>query len=357
MKLNNIPIGSGAKAPQTKTDGDINNYNIQFKKFSREELECGDYVPRIRETKEAQLIENERVSKNIDTYISSNEKLIKALDILQTSFTKVAKEIIEADQNKKLKFTVCKDRKLKDVAICSIKQSSRFDEKKREDVPLDAAIFRIKLPVYKEDGRIGQWDRHKDEFRDIVFDARRMTKKNGFKAVPAYVKKDKKKIPLSRTNVQGFITYKSVISGSINFDSATISKSGISLGNKFYEMYIIRHRTTNNTKAPPVEEIINLRSGLASDDEGSDEEINGEDGETENKDRDSDDEHEDDDKQAVPKPSEDPGNDTSEGEDLEGDKGDEDDKEVIQVVEKPKRIRKGATLKKVEKPQTDKQEE
>jgi hypothetical protein len=349
LKVNNVILGSGAKAPQTKDEGDISNYNIQFKKLLREEIEGGDYVPRVRETPEAQKIEDKRVSKNIDDYLANNDMLIQALDILQTSFVKVAKEIIEADKAKTLKFTVRKDRKVKDTPICMIKQSSRYDEDNREEVALPAAIFRIKLPVYKKDGRIGQWNTFKDEFRDIVFDARKMTKKNGFKPVPAYVKKDKKKMPLDRKNVQGFITYKSLISGSINFDSATISKAGISLGNKFYDMYIIRHRSARVKETVTVSEITDMRTGLASDDEGTDDEIE------DVKDEDEDDgEHtdKDDDKQAAPD-----GDDTSDGEELDGDDDEESDDEDDEdgdedesaSADKPKRVRKGAPLKKSNK--------
>lgn len=353
LKINNALLGSGAKAPQTKDEGDISNYNIQFKKFLRSEVEGGDYVPRVRDTPEAQAIENKRVSKNIDEYMTNNETLIQALDILQVSFVKVAKEIIEADKAKKLKFTVRKDRKVKDVPICMIKQSVRYDEEKREEVPLDAAIFRIKLPVYKKDGRIGQWNTFKDEFRDIVFDARKMNKKNGFKPFPAYVKKGKKKMPLDRKNVQGFITYKSLISGSINFDSATISKAGISLGNKFYDMYIIRHRSANTKETVTVDEITNMRAGLASDDEGSDDEID--DVNDEDEDNGGDHTDNDDDKQAAP---DDGGDATSDGEELGGDDDDDDDDEAESVVtDKPKRTRKGAPLKKSTAKKDDDEEE
>jgi hypothetical protein len=358
LKINNVILGSGAKPPQTKDEGDISNFNIQFKKFLREEIEGGDYVPRVRKTPEAQVIEDARVSKNIDDYMANNDILIKALDIIQTSFIKVAKEIIEADKEKKLKFTVRKDRKIKEIPICMIKQSSRYDEEKREEVALESAIFRVKLPVYKKDGRIGQWNKFKDEFREIVFDARKMTDKNGFKPVPAYVKKGKKKMPLDRKNVEGFITYKSLISGSINFDSATISKAGISLGNKFYDMYIIRHRSTNTKETVTINEIADMRSGLASDDEGSDEEI------ADVKDEDEKEEHTDtdtEDKQAAP---DDDGDATSDGEELDGDEGDEaeaeaeaEDEAETKATDKPKRSRKSAPLKKTSKKEEDGKEE
>jgi hypothetical protein len=337
LKFNNAVLGSGAKAPQTKDDGDISNYSIQFKKFIRSEIEGGDYIPKVRSTPEAQTIENKAVSEKIDEYMENNAKLIQALDIIQISFSKVAKEIIEADKAKKLKFTVKKDRKIKDTPICTIKQSMRYDEEKKEEVPLDAAIFRIKLPVYTKDGRIGQWDKFKDEFRSIVFDVRRMNEKNHYKDVPAYVKEGKNKIHLNRKNVQSFITYKSLITGSIKFESATVSKAGISLGNKFHDMYIIRHRSSNSQETFTVNEITNMRAGMASDDEESDDEINIKDN-VENSGNHTDDDNEN---QSAPV-IEDDGNATSDGEELDGDDGDDVNPEPVSesLIDKPKRIRK-----------------
>lgn len=342
LKIKNQILASGAKAPQTKEKDDISSFTVQFKSLSREDIEGGDYVPRTLSTREDQEKEVKRVAKNIDGYTANNAKLIQVLDILNASFIKVASEIIEADKNREVKFTVRKDRKKKDVTIFPLKQSTRYDEEKREDIPLESPIFRIKVPVYKKDGRIGAWNNYKDCFRPIVFDARKMTTKNGFTPVPAYVKKGKKKIPLNRSNVSGYITYKSLVSGIIQFDSATISKAGISCGNKFYNMYIVRHKSASKPETVTAEDISDMREGLASDEEGSDVEL-------EEKEKNNQDEEDPDDFTDKEEEEELPDEDdkTSDGEALDAleEDGEENDK-VDTAIEKPRRKRKGASLKK-----------
>ena len=339
LKIKSQILASGAKAPQTTEKDDISTFTVQFKSLKREDIEGGDYVPRIRETESDQEKENKRVCGNIDTYVDNNVKLIQVLDILNASFAKVANEIIA--QEKDLKFTVRKDRKKKEITIFPLKQVTRYDDEKRVDIPLEAPIFRVKIPVYKKDGRIGVWNSYKDQFRDVVFDARKMTKKNGFKPVPAYVKKGKKKVPLNRSNVQGYITYKSLVSGTIHFDSATISKAGISFGNKFYDMFIVRHKSAGAVETVTADDISEMRGGLASDDEGSDVELAEEDTKDEDP-EDPDDATDDDNDEDVPGG----GDDTSDGEALDDEGDDEDDGNSKETKEKPRRKRGGAPLKK-----------
>lgn len=275
LKIENQIIGSGAKAPQSKDDGsdDVAYFSIQFRSLTRADIECGDYVPRVMETEAAQAAENARIAKNIDMYLANNAKMIQALDILNNSFRTVSTEIVEAEKRKELKFTVQKDRKKNDVPVFPIKQSMRYDENERQDVPLQNPIFRIKLAVCAKDGRIGRWSSYNNRFEHTVFDARKMTKKNGYANVPAYVKVGKTKNDLNSKNVAGYITYKSLISGSINFESATISKTGISFGCKFWEIYIVRHKSSSGVETVSRDIISNMRGALGSDDEGSDVEL------------------------------------------------------------------------------------
>ncbi len=273
ITIENQILASGAKIPQAKEEGDdITNVTVQFKSLTKEEIEGGDYVPGVKDTSEAQEVEDARIAKNIDDYVANNAKLIKVLHILNQSFIKVTDEIIKTNP-KDLKFTVKKDRKAESVRIYAFPQTTRFDAEAKEDIPLESPIFRIKLAVYKKDGRIGQWNSFKDCFKPTVFDARKMTKKNGFKPVPAYVREGKKKVELNIKNVGGFITRKSLVSGVLVFDCVTISKSGISLGNKFDEMYIVRHKSLAAQEKVSVNVISSMRGALGSDDEGSDVEL------------------------------------------------------------------------------------
>ena len=273
ITIENQILASGAKIPQAKEEGDdITNVTVQFKSLTKEEIEGGDYVPGVKDTPEAQAAEDARIAKNIDEYVANNAKLIEVLHILNKSFLKVTDEIIKTAP-KDLKFTVKKDRKADSVRIYAFPQTTRFDPEAKEDIPLETPIFRIKLAAYKKDGRIGQWNSFKDCFKPTVFDARKMTKKNGFKPVPAYVREGKKKVELNIKNVGGFITRKSLVSGVIVFDCVTISKFGISLGHKFDEMYIVRHKSMAAQETVSVNVISSMRGALGSDDEGSDVEL------------------------------------------------------------------------------------
>lgn len=277
LKFTNQIIASGAKGAQTEVneddEGGSGAITIQFRPLKREYIEGDPYEPRQMETEEKQQKENERIQRNINEYKTNNEKMIKVLDIIDASYNKVAREIIQAGADKKLEYTVRKDRKKEHPTIFSIKQASRYDDEKKEDILLEEPIYRIKLPVYKKDGRIGSWNNFKDRFRPVIFDARKMTKKNGNQPVPAYVKKGKKRQELNTKNVSSFVTVRSLTSGIINFDCVTVSKFGLSLGNSFNELFIIPNRSTKQEATVSHEEVHNMRSGMASDEEGTDEEI------------------------------------------------------------------------------------
>ncbi len=332
ITIENQILASGAKIPQSKEEGsDITSVNVQFKSLTREEIEGGDYVPGVKDTPEAQEAEDARIVRNIDEYAANNDKFIKVLHILNESFLKVTNEIIKTPP-KDLKFTVKKDRKVDSVRIYGFPQTTRFDAEAKEDIALEAPIFRIKLSVYKKDGRIGQWNSFKDCFKPTVYDARKMTKKNGFKPVPAYVREGKKKVELNIKNVGGFVTYKSLVSGVIVLDCVTISKGGISLGNKFDEMYIVRHKSQVARETVSVSVISSMRGALGSDDEGSDVEVTEKDLKAANE-KSAVDSDTDDDEQHKPDA------DTSDGEDINqaDDPPSEPDEPPPVEVKKPKR--------------------
>lgn len=330
LHCSNQIISSSAKAPQSKDeDDDISNFAIQFKAMTREDIAGGDYVPRVMDSPELQEAENARVNRNIDEYVANNVEMIRALDILNESFIKLAEDIIAAGDRKELSFSCRKDRK-KDPHIYSIKQSTRYDSDKKEDVPLEAPIFRIKLPVHKPDGRIGYFSKFKNAVMPIVFDARKMTKKNGFKPVPATVKIGNKSHELDRKNVSEFITYKSLITCVIKFDTATFSKAGVSFGNRFHEMFIVRHKSAMTRETITPAAISSLRGGLGSDDEGSDVEIDESKDKAKAKNAGGD--STDDDAQHAPED-----NDTSDGEAIDGadDPPSDDDKPAAALREEP----------------------
>lgn len=268
-------IASGAKVPQGSDDEGVAKYlNISFKKLSQDEIEGGDYAPKKKDSDEKQEKENKRIADNILRYISYNEKFIKVLDIIDTSYKKVCNDL-KANE-KSLDFRLKKDRKQTDITVYSMKQTSRVDKETNEETIMETPIYRLKISVCKKEeykGKIGIWSNWHNEFKPIVFDARKMTKRNNYQPVPAKVKVDGKLRDLDINNASSFIVYKSLIGGTILFESIVASKFGLSLSNNFSELYVFRHKTKIEQKIIAKEDIISMRGGDEEDEDDSEVEI------------------------------------------------------------------------------------
>ena len=266
IKFGEQLLASSAKAPQgSDSEGIPKHLSLSFMKLKREEIEGGDYVPKKRDTPEAQEKENERLKSNIDRYMVNNDKFLRVLDIINLSYKKVCEGLKK--QSKSLKFRIKKDRNQKDITVFSIKQTTRLDRDTNEDIDLENPIYRLKIPVYKKDGRIGVWSNYYNLFKPVVFDARKMNKKNGFKPVAAKVKVSGKSRDLDVTNASSFITYKSLIGGHIQFECIVASKFGLSLNNGFYDLYVYRHKSKVAQSTMSAEDIMQMRGGAESEEE------------------------------------------------------------------------------------------
>ena len=200
--------------------------------------------------------------------MSNNEKFLKVLDIIDSSYKTVCADIKEKEST--FSFRVRKDRNQKDITVFSIKQVTRLDRDTNKDEKLENPIFRLKLPVCKKDGRIGIWSNYHNEFRPTVFDARKMNKKNNYQPVPAKVKVDGKLRDLDVTNVSSFVVYKSLIGGNISFECIVASKFGLSMNNSFYDLYVYRHKTKSSQPTLSKDDIIQMRGGASEDEEDED---------------------------------------------------------------------------------------
>ena len=338
IKFGEQLIGSSAKAPQgSDEEGIPKHLNISFMKMKREDVEGGDYVPKEKDTPELQDVEDKRVSDNIDRYMSNNEKFLKVLDIIDSSYKTVCADIKEKEST--FSFRVRKDRNQKDITVFSIKQVTRLDRDTNKDEKLENPIFRLKLPVCKKDGRIGIWSNYHNAFRPTVFDARKMNKKNNYQPVPAKVKVDGKLRDLDVTNVSSFVVYKSLIGGNISFECIVASKFGLSMNNSFYDLYVYRHKTKSSQPTLSKDDIIQMRGGASEDEEDEDDDAelvdeNDEDDDADNVDAvdaepvDTDEEPDDDD------------------EDEDDDDEDEDDEDEDETPAKPARLKSGKRGKK-----------
>lgn len=108
--------------------------------------------------------------------------------------------------------------------------------------------------MVSQDGKVGvdKWNSAIKgfDFKPNVYDARKMTPKNNYARVLATVKDDNNKPALlNTTNAGVFITYKSVAGGTIEFSDIVASKVGLSLSNKFTDLYIKRNKSDSTESA------------------------------------------------------------------------------------------------------------
>ena len=242
IKFSEQIIASSAKLPHGSDDETTPKHlNLSFMKMDIDEIKGGDYVPKKRETEEEQEEENIKMQNKIEKYHKNSLKLLKVLDIIDKSYLSVCNELKK--NMKTYKFKIQKDRKMNDIPIFRIKQDVRYNKETETDEPLQNPIYRLKIPVCKKDGRLGIWSNYNNEFKSIVFDTRKMTKKNNYQQVPAKVKIGGKMRDLDVHNAGSFITYKSLIGGHITFECIVASKFGLSLNNSFYDLYVHKHKT------------------------------------------------------------------------------------------------------------------
>jgi hypothetical protein len=302
IKFSEQIIASGAKVPQGSDEGGIaKNLSISFMEMLKSDIEGGDYVSKTKNDEISQKKEDTRVSNNIDRYIEKNTKFLEVLNIIDASYKTVCDELKSKEKN--LDFRLKKDRKQTDIVVYSMKQSTRLNKDNNQDEKLENPIFRLKVPVCKKDGRIGVWSNYHNEFKPTVFDARKMTKKNNYQPVAAKVKVDGKLRELDVNNASSFISYKSLVGGTISFECIVASKFGLSLSNSFYDLYVFRHKTKAIQQTISKDEILAMRGG---EDEEEDEDSDAEVEESKKEDEDEDeDEEEDDDNEEEPKDSDD----------------------------------------------------
>lgn len=257
--------GSGAKLPQANSTEDVSSMSIQFKKLTLDDIRGGDNVPKVKNTPQEQEIENKRVETNNNILFKNNQALCRVLDIVNQAYIKCANEIIAASKAKKLQFSVNKNRGNSEVKINTMVQSTRLDMDTKEEVPLENPIYRIQIPVDRKTGIIGNPDYKTGNITPIIFDARKSNQSKGFKPVPATLKVDGVETQMNIKTCSEYITYKSIVTGVIDFNSFTISKAGISLSRKFTELYVIRNKLNRKNETASVSVLESIRNFLPAD--------------------------------------------------------------------------------------------
>jgi hypothetical protein len=266
LKFNKVLTSSSAKMPHSTTEESAKNMLISFREVSEEELlTSGDYAPKKMGSEEEQIKENARAVLKAREYIENTRKLCLALEAIDASYKKCTDELKKATN---IEFTINKDsnsvKQIKDnckkagltkdeleleknkvVTVYSIRQSSYEDKETKEEVNLKYPLTRIKLMVSKE-GQVGTelYDNDKGGyvFTPNVYNSRKLDR-NGHPTL-AKVKINDKLCLLTIKTAGSFITYRSLVSGIIEFGEIVISKFGISLSNKFKVLYVKRHKAS-----------------------------------------------------------------------------------------------------------------
>ncbi len=264
LKFTKVLTSSAAKLPHSTNEDSIKNMVISFKNVSEEEiLAAGDYAPKKMDDQFKQKAEDERALTRAKEYVANTRRFFEALEAIDLSYKKLTEELKKSDD---LEFTLNKDsnsvksvketfksaklskaqlelEKNKLVNVYSIVQTSYENPETKEEVEFENPLVRIKLMVSK-DGQVGTdlWDSEKrmPTFTPNVYNARKLDK-NG-NPVLAKVKVNGKLTLLTVNTVGSFITYRSLVSGIIDFSEIVVSKFGISLSNKFKVLYVKRHK-------------------------------------------------------------------------------------------------------------------
>lgn len=231
---------------------------------------------------ESQKAEDADMAKWIKKYNELTLLFIKTLDNMDKAFKLACKRLIEMGDNDELTFDVQKDGSDRPPKIGTIVQREKVEGKgKNKKIhKFDNPIYRVKLGVHKKDGRVGYINYKSQEFYPTVFDMRKSTKKNGWAAIPARVfeKNRKGKLEgktLTWRNVDKFITYKSLLAGTLAIKEATMSKSGgISSKFEISRVNVLRHKPSNKSSVVDAKVAQDMRRGDCSSDE-EDEDMGG----------------------------------------------------------------------------------
>lgn len=272
LKINKVLTTSKAKMP-AKVDPETAKYlHIAFKKLTLNEIRGGDFVPREMNDAKEQLKENERVENNINLYKKSTDDFNDVCLAIDASYKRIAEDL-KTRKTRELGFKVKKGQG--NVTIFSIVQTTILDQETEEERELEQPIIRVRLTSGRNTRKIGTevWNNDTKSwvFKPNVLDVRKMTKKTNFKPVLAKVRVGKKLKPLDLDNAGSFITYKSLIGGTIEFPEMVISTFGISLTAKFgHPLGVRRHKTKLSEPAFTVKDLEDLNDGELSDSDDED---------------------------------------------------------------------------------------
>lgn len=292
-----VLVASKATPPPKNEGGKPKNMLLMFKKITLDEIRSGDYVPKPKNTNEDTEKEEKRIAELTEELHANTSLFVDALDAIADGFEILCEEIKEKYMSDpdSFKFNMAKEsswvRRDKKGAIIgyepiirSIRQNTRKDENNTNNlIPLDVPLFRLKMPVHVGSGKLQLSWKNKsgvEEIRPYIFDARKTSidmRNNRSKLEPAKIKSNGRLKDIDTENVGDFITYKSIISGFIEFPKLVISKQGLSIVNEFKQLIVKRHRTQTVSETTVQQNSLVKMKGDGSDSDDDNDEEAGED--------------------------------------------------------------------------------
>lgn len=182
---------------------------------------------------EGDLVDSDWAEDQRTELLESNADFVKALSIINDEFRHC---VLGNMQHMK---GVRGDTKVWPI-VQTHRKATKDDQTEDETVPLENPIARLKVPVDRATGLIQRKTR--EGFKEIVFDARKMTSGRSSDLKPVFIRNGKSIQRLTAKIAHHFVTYLSITAGWVNFDSICVSKFGVSLKNSVGQLLVVPHR-------------------------------------------------------------------------------------------------------------------
>jgi len=283
-----VLTASRAMTPPQDEGAKPKNMLLMFKKMTLDEIRSGDYVPKQRNTEEETAREIKQIEEYTEELFNKTSEFVDALDAIAEGHDKLCERIKETYISNPNIYTfnmgkepswIKRDKKGAIIGyepiIRSIKQSNRKDSKNKNNlIPIDVPLFRLKLPVNVNNGKLQlTWKNNNsnvEEVKPYVYDARKTiidVRNNVTTLVTAKYKTNGRLHDIDIDNAAEFITYKSIVSGHIEFPKLVISKQGFTIVNSIKQLVVKRHRSKTSSDINLTQSSLIKMKGNGSDSE------------------------------------------------------------------------------------------
>lgn len=239
LKIQKQVLSSNAKISKQTNESKANHVLVVFSTITGEDLTNTDYD-----------------AKLYDVLVKANNELVDAFKIVAADYMDMVENQVINKNKGKYRIAEAKIREFGQTSRKASDEEMAEDAKLPEDdqvvmangrILLEKPLFRIKIPAnVKNNQKLGRpsYDKASGSSSHIynVFDARKARRGKVNKTTPAAIKRNGKLIDLDVRNAHLFVTYRSLVSGTISFDSVCLSGSGVSLMSRFRDLHVWPHR-------------------------------------------------------------------------------------------------------------------